>query len=212
MNVYSVRLIPSLKLKFCEFLGIASTAALSQLVDRVSIMERKMSQMDYRLKHPERLTIQLRPAKIVKIRKSKVISINNVAEEKVIAPAVVSDTVLLINPDEATRQTVREYFGEKVPSAEVGSVQELRVRFQNQKVLAVIFDRSLLGNPVDREEMENLNRDHPQTPLIGLSSYLTLAFSESIPQSIDFVHFLTKPLTVEDLGSILDKKDQRAIS
>ena len=40
MNVYSVRLLPSLKIKLCQFLGIATSMAVEELGLRLESLER----------------------------------------------------------------------------------------------------------------------------------------------------------------------------
>lgn len=50
MNVYSVRFIPQLKLKFCEMLGIASAFAISELSERLIRLDQKMDRFETQLR------------------------------------------------------------------------------------------------------------------------------------------------------------------
>lgn len=54
MNVYSIRLIPSLKLKLCQYLGIASTLAVDELAQRLERLELKLDRLDVQLRRSSR--------------------------------------------------------------------------------------------------------------------------------------------------------------
>ena len=50
MNVYSVRFIPKLKLKFCEALGIASAFAIKELGERLIRLDQKLDRFESQLR------------------------------------------------------------------------------------------------------------------------------------------------------------------
>ena len=118
----------------------------------------------------------------------------------------------MIAADEATRRAVQDYFGVGVTLIGVEGVQHLDRHFEDRRVLAVVFDRALLGQDFARETLEPLSRAHAETRWIGLSSYLTLAFAESMPQREDFATFLTRPLAAEALAGIFSAERPPAIS
>lgn len=62
MNVYSVRLIPQLKIKFCQLLGIASTMAIEELGDRLRRIDQKMDRFDAQLRRIHRRQLALEAA------------------------------------------------------------------------------------------------------------------------------------------------------
>lgn len=133
----------------------------------------------------------------------------SLAEESVIPP---EEAVVLIAPEENTRRAVQEYFGPKVTVIEVEGVQHLERHFEGRRVLAVVFDRALLGQEPARTILEPLSQDHAETRWIGLSSYLTLAFAESMPQREDFATFLTRPLQPAALAGLFVGEPEAAIS
>ncbi|HCU23992.1 MAG TPA: hypothetical protein DF383_03165 [Deltaproteobacteria bacterium] len=122
------------------------------------------------------------------------------------------EVVFLIQPEEATRRVAQEYFGGDTKLIELESAAPLKLESAGRRVLAVIFDRALLGNPEAREIFEALNQDSPQTRLIGLSSYLTLAFAQSMPERSDLATLLTRPLSSEALAALFAPKAEQAIS
>ncbi len=261
MNVYSIRLIPSLKIKLCEMLGIASAHAIDQLADRVGSLERKMTHLDLRLKKPgERLidrslrVLGVLPEKTYKksmkyaatsglkktnpIKKSNKPSRLGKAEVKVASetrvtaakpkaavvtltqnsPEAVKATpsprpaLILIRQDEETLQSAHAHFGEELEILDVAELNGLEEILSTRPVLSILFDRTLLGQDEDRDLLEGLSEKFPNTAMVGLSSYLTLAFSEAIPQNNDWATFLTKPLTAENLSDLNQKRNRRAIS
>ncbi len=60
MNVYSIHWFPSLKLKICEFLGIASHLAIDQLKQRLETVEHRVAQLAGQV-GPKRSLPRLRP-------------------------------------------------------------------------------------------------------------------------------------------------------
>ena len=62
MNVYSVRLIPQLKIKFCEWFGIASTMAIDELSQRLERIDQKMDRFDAQLRRIHRRQMALEAA------------------------------------------------------------------------------------------------------------------------------------------------------
>lgn len=232
MNVYSLRLIPSIKLKFCEFFGIASTLAVEELQGRVDRIEVLMLRLDSRLRRSTRrvpVIFQQDPVPIVKTKR-KAAPKKVVAQQKptpalpetpsvvsVKEMVVVSETqtfpVVLIQADNETREAVKEYFQEKSPLVEVSEVQQIAEKLQGLSPRAIFFDRMLLGQEASRAVLEELAQDHPGVRMVGLSSYLTLAFSQSLPgPSSDFATFLTKPISQQGLQELFSEPGRRAIS
>ena len=233
MNVYSLRLIPSLKLKFCEIFGIASTMAISELQNRVDRLEVLLNRIDLRARRATRPQVffQETPAKVTKPKKKAVlrqavrktkpvvaqpnISVSEAAPqeaERVTRPE--THPVLLIQADPDTHQAVAEYFGAGVPRLEVQSAAEAMERLAGQIPQAVFFDRLLLGQEDSRAALQGLASAFPAAKLVGLSSYLTLAFSQSMPTgAVDFATFLTKPLQRQNLleifGSVEKEEAQK---
>ena len=250
MNVYSIRLIPSLKLKLCQFLGIASTMAVGELGERLDRLELKLDRLDVQLRRSSRrqlvLPTQAKPEVSLGVKKKpsrpqlataskppkgkpRLVEVAPIATPEVpaaetFAPSLVSvastpaetapveEAVILIAAEEATRRAVQEHFGVGVTLIEVEGVQHLDRHFEARRVLAVIFDRALLGQEAVRETLESLSRAQSETRYIGLSSYLTLAFAESMPQREDFATFLTRPLDAAALAGIFPAEQRPAIS
>ena len=256
MNVYSIRLIPSLKLKLCQYLGIASTLAVDELAQRLERLEFKLDRLDVQLRRSSRRALVISPApkaeanpnvkkkpsRTARVAASKPpkakprlaevtpIARPELSEEPpvvaaatapVVTPQVPAaqtpalyqeEAVVLIAPEENTRRAVQEYFGPKVTVIEVEGVQHLERHFEGRKILAVVFDRALLGQELARSTLEPLSRDHAETRWIGLSSYLTLAFAESMPQREDFATFLTRPLQPVALAGLFTGEPEPAIS
>lgn len=258
MNVYSIRLIPSLKLKLCQFLGIASTMAVDELAQRLDRLELKLDRLDVQMRRSSRRQLVLpvaakaetnppvkkkpsRPARVAASRPPKAKPrlaevtplarpepavgdlvaaaeatspplIPVVAETPAPAAAPLEEAVILIAAEEGTRRAVQDYFGPRVTVIEVEGVQHLERHFEGRRILAVIFDRALLGQEAARETLEPLSRAQGGTRWIGLSSYLTLAFAESMPQREDFATFLTRPLNAAALAGVFGVAPEAAIS
>jgi hypothetical protein len=256
MNVYSIRLIPSLKLKLCQFFGIASTMAVGDLADRLERLEIKLDRLDVQMRRSSRRQLVLpREAKAEAIlgvkkkpsrpqlataskppkAKPRLVEVAPLARPEplgeelaaesfaaALAPLdleatqvevpALEEAVILIAAEEGTRRAVQDYFGVRVTLIEVEGVQHLDKHFEARRVLAVIFDRALLGQDAVRETLESLSRAQPETRCIGLSSYLTLAFAESMPQREDFATFLTRPLSAAALAGIFPSEQRPAIS
>ncbi len=259
MNVYSIRLIPSLKLKLCQFLGIASTMAVGELSERLDRLELKLDRLDVQMRRSSRRQLvlpvpakaeaavsakkkPLRPARVAAAKppkaKPRLVEVTPIARPEpmggdfaaaeqpspvlspVVAeapapaplPARLEEAVILIAAEEGTRRAVQEYFGPRVTVIEVEGVQHLDRHFEGRRILAVIFDRALLGQEAARETLEPLSRVQGETRWIGLSSYLTLAFAESMPQREDFATFLTRPLSAASLEGVFGAGPAAAIS
>lgn len=256
MNVYSIRLIPSLKLKFCEFLGIASTYAIEQLTERLGSLERKMEQLDVKARRnggslpAASLKVLAKPKarkkpkkKAVKVPEAPQLEIMSVPEaapvpaakrkttrrvpaaaaESSVPPQLVYPSaseeeqpvlpaVILIRQDEATAQVVHDYFGQDVEILHMDRFQGLEDLLEGRTVVAVFFDRTMMGNESDREALRLLSGAFPQTSIVGLSSYLTLAITEAVPPQDEGFTFLTKPLTEKSLVEILSGRNEAAIS
>ncbi len=249
MNVYSVRLIPSLKLKLCQFLGIASTMAVGELAQRLERMEQKLDRLDSQMRRSSRRQLVLsrdelsepkpevkkksssRPATASKPPKAKPrlaevtplarpeppVELGTSAQlaEAVIpaAPDALSprrDTVVLIAPEEGTRRAVSDYFGTEVEILEIAGVEGLETALKEGRAVAAIFERALLAQDSVRGTLETLSRANPETRWVGLSSYLTLAFAQSMPEHEEFATFLTRPLSVEALAGIFSKDEAAA--
>lgn len=222
MNVYSVRLIPSLKLKFCEFFGIASTMAVEQLQDRVDRLETKMDRLDGQIKRGKRKTYSDKGPELLKSNRRPAIAAVKTLEGmevplSVVTPElrVVEDRnealVILIAPDENIRQVVQNFFGEDAKILETDSVEDLE-EVEAEDCMAIFFDRTLLGDENSRPRLEQFSKNSPKTKMVGISSYLTLAFAESMPKGDDFATLLTRPLTSRALGSLFSASARRAIS
>ena len=54
MNVYSVRLIPQLKIRLCQFFGMATSLALGELTDRIRRIDQKIDRFDGQLRRIHR--------------------------------------------------------------------------------------------------------------------------------------------------------------
>jgi len=252
MNVYSVRLIPSLKLKLCQFLGIASTMAVGELSQRLERMEQKLDRLDSQMRRSSRRQLVLsreelvemkpavkkkssspRPATASKPPKSKPrlaevtplarpevpveLAVSVVAEETAAPIAfeapVRRDSVVLIAAEAGTRRAVQDYFGTQVDVVEIDGIETLGDALQKGRTLSVIFERTLLAQDSVREILASLSRSYPETRWVGLSSYLTLAFAQSMPEREDFATFLTRPLSVEALAGLFSKGEaESAIS
>ncbi|MDL1872848.1 hypothetical protein FBR05_11705 [Deltaproteobacteria bacterium PRO3] len=240
MNVYSIRLIPSLKLKLCQFLGIASTMAVDELAQRLDRLELKLDRLDVQMRRSSRRQLVLpvaakaetnppvkkkpsRPARVAASRPPKAKPrlaevtplarpepavgdlvaaaeatspplIPVVAETPAPAAAPLEEAVILIAAEEGTRRAVQDYFGPRVTVIEVEGVQHLA------------------RQEAARETLEPLSRAQGGTRWIGLSSYLTLAFAESMPQREDFATFLTRPLNAAALAGVFGVAPEAAIS
>lgn len=62
MNVYSIRLIPRLKIKFCEFLGVASSLGIRELTRRLEQFELRMDRFESQLRRLHRRQMALESA------------------------------------------------------------------------------------------------------------------------------------------------------
>ncbi|MCE9625120.1 MAG: hypothetical protein K8R69_06680 [Deltaproteobacteria bacterium] len=261
MNVYSIRLIPSLKLKLCQFLGVASEMAIEELSGRLHQLETKIDRLDIQLRRSSRRSLTLtsvpqaetvaavkkkptRAAKPAAAKRPKakprlaevtsiarpealveelapvsfeapVIEASSVSFEETVIETVVAapeEVVVLIGAEEATRRAVQDYFGAGVTLIDLEGTQHLENHFEGNRVLAVIFDRSLLAQEAARETLESLSFEHGETRWLGLSSYLTLAFAESMPQREDFATYLTRPLSFESLSEVFGGEAAAPIS
>ncbi|MCC6273429.1 MAG: hypothetical protein IT572_08175 [Deltaproteobacteria bacterium] len=254
MNVYSIRLIPSLKLKLCQFLGIASTMAVDELAQRLDRLELKIDRLDVQMRRSSRrqlvlpapakteasLSVKKKPSRPARVAASKppkakphlaevtplarpepalgdlvaVTEVTSPVSSPVVAeaPASLEEAVILIAAEEGTRRAVQDYFGPRVTVIEVEGVQHLERHFEGRRILAVVFDRALLGQEAAREALEPLSRTQGGTRWIGLSSYLTLAFAEAMPQREDFATFLTRPLSAGALAGVFGAEPEAAIS
>jgi len=238
MNVYSIRLIPNLKLKLCEFFGIASSFAIDQLGERLQLLERKMENLDTRMKRPRKaLVLPLhreapKPSRKAKVKVSLPKPPRNKVIEQEVAPIVLEEAktrlaampveaeiqvvrkplVFLIQPEDHTRQVAQDYFEDRVELIEATTLDGIEAMLSEHRVLAVLFDRGLLASEVDRQIMSRLKERSPEMALVGLSNYLTLAFSESLPNSQEMASFLTKPIDAEGLASVFHEQENRAIS
>lgn len=230
MNVYSLRLIPSLKLKLCEYLGIASTMAISELENRVGRLEVVLNRLDQRSRRPlrPRMLIQDTPIKAPKAKKKPVV--RNAATKKPVVQAQVEapvetpelspvmleatpspSPVLLIQADAETRQAILDYFGPEVPYVMVETWEQGLEQLSGRVPQAVFFDRLLLAQEEARQAIQTFAAQNPTTRLVGLSSYLTLAFSQSMPAGVgEFATFLTKPLQKQGLDELFEGAAQAA--
>ncbi|MFO1464724.1 MAG: hypothetical protein U1F66_13225 [bacterium] len=252
MNVYSVRLIPSLKLKLCQFLGIASTMAIEELAGRLDRLEHKIDRLDSQVRRssrrpvvasgvaaapaPESLKKKPSPSRRAAASKPpkakpRLVEVTPLVRPAIAASAEVSlpaqagegpivrtepevlpvtaaaaprETVLLVAPEEATRLAAGQHFGPEVELVELDSVEQLPAAFAGRKVLAALFDRALLAQDSVRELLARQSREHPETRWVGLSSYLTLAFAQTMPEREEFATFLTRPLSAEALASAFE--------
>jgi len=260
MNVYSIRLIPSLKLKLCQFLGIASEMAVEELSGRLQQLEHKIDRLDLQLRRSSRRSllvpvaalaetnsVKKKPSRAAKPAaakrpktKPRLAEVTSIARpeslfeelatasleapQSVLNPmsveapevepfvAIPEEVVVLIGAEEATRRAVQEYFGPGVTLIDLEGVQHLENHFEGKRVLAVIFDRSLLAQDAARATLELLSQEHLETRWLGLSSYLTLAFAESMPQREDFATYLTRPLSMESLSEVFGGEAEVVIS
>ena len=251
MNVYSVRLLPSLKIKLCEFLGIASVMAMDELSLRLESLERKLDRLDVQMRRssnrampvlearPAAKTVKKKPASARKPLvstppKKKVAELKSLPrpteepERESLVPTPVEvveaaasveveatplrEALVLMQADENTRRSAAEYFGSEVDILETSALTEVAAAFDSHQVLAVLFDRAQLGQTDFRGTLEILAQSHPETRMIGLSSYLTLALTDSLPQREDFATFLTRPLNAEALANVFGAGRRQAIS
>lgn len=251
MNVYSVRLLPSLKIKLCQFLGIATSMAIDELGLRLESLERKLDRLDVQLRRSSNRampilegrvgakTVKKKPSPARKATtstppKKKLADLKSlprpVEEETIesLIPAVVEvveavatieeatplrrEALLLMQADENTRRSAIEYFGSEVEILEVETLGDVAAAFDSHQVLAMLFDRGQLGQADFRGTLEILAQSHPETRMIGLSSYLTLALADSLPQREDFATFLTRPLSAQSLAEVFGGSQRQAIS
>lgn len=256
MNVYAVRFIPKLKLRFCQFFGIASSMAFEQLFERLDRIEHRMDRFEGHLRKFQRKQMTMEatskqevprettvpnplfkkkpkvkakpaPAKALpRVEKPKAVQSVEKAPAKVTPltpqaklrvpveekPQAASSAVVLLQLDQETQETVQNYFGKKTSLISVDQVEEIDPLVKNKKVPGIIFDRALLSDAKNREALEGIRQGSPKTKLVGISSYLTLAFTQSMPQQEDFATFLSKPLTTENLAGVFEEKGSRVIS
>ncbi|HEX5035142.1 MAG TPA: hypothetical protein VFW62_11745 [bacterium] len=250
MNVYSVRLLPSLKIKLCQFLGIATSMAVEELGLRLESLERKLDRIDLQLRRPSNRALPVLEGRVgVKTVKKKPILSRKVAAvtppkkkrpalkplpapvEEVASPSLSpvevaaelaalqeaaplrqSEALVLLQADENTRRSAAEHFGPEVKILEAAELAEVAAAFDSHQVLALFFDRAHLGQAEFRGTLEILAQAHPQTRMIGLSSYLTLALADSLPQREDFATFLTRPLSAQALAEAFGGAKRQAIS
>ncbi|HKX11775.1 MAG TPA: hypothetical protein VJP40_01390 [bacterium] len=250
MNVYSVRLLPSLKIKLCQFLGIATSMAVDELGLRLESLERKLDRLDVQLRRSSNRalpilegrvgakTIKKKPTPARKVaaatppkkkladlkslpRPIEELEVPSLRPEAVAAelaaiqeaaPPRQPEALVLLQADDNTRRSAAEYFGPEVELLEAAELDELAEAFESHQVLAVLFDRAQLGQPDFRGTLEILAQSHPETRMIGLSSYLTLALADSLPQREDFATFLTRPLSAESLAGAFGAGKRQAIS
>ena len=250
MNVYSVRLIPKLKLKLCEFLGIASDGAIQELAERLIRIDQKMDRFDSQLRrlHRGQMVLEANQAKGMLPEKkkrssakpAKKNSVKSAAAQRITAkkaksaakkpnkvPANVTpipilppeiapvplkipekqSAVLLIQSDPATRKTVAKYFGKGTQVLAVDEVSEIPDEIEDKKLLAIFFERNLLGNPMAGAILSELKSSLPDTQFVGISSYLTLALAKAADEQSDFANFLTQPVREEDLSQVFEGGD-----
>ncbi|HKY63950.1 MAG TPA: hypothetical protein VJR29_11065 [bacterium] len=253
MNVYSVRLLPSLKIKLCQFLGIATSMAVEELGLRLESLERKLDRLDVQLRRSANRVLPVlegrvgaktvkkkpslsRPARPVaavtppKKKRPELKPLPPPVEEGAgpsLSPAEVAaelaalqeaaplrqpEALVLLQADENTRRSAAEHFGPEVKILEASELADLEVAFDTHQVLALFFDRAQLGQPEFRGTLEILAQAHPETRMIGLSSYLTLALADSLPQREDFATFLTRPLSAQALAEAFGGAKRQAIS
>ncbi len=249
MNVYSVRLLPSLKIKLCQFLGIATSMAMDELGLRLESLERKLDRLDIQLRRSANRampilegrvgakTIKKKPTPARKAAgltppKKKLADLKSLPqpveiESPSLSPAAVAaelaaiqeaapprqpEALVLLQADDNTRRSAAEYFGSEVELLEAAGLAEVAGAFESRQVVAVLFDRAQLGQPDFRGTLEILAQSHPETRMIGLSSYLTLALADSLPQREDFATFLTRPLSAEALAGVFGAGKRQAIS
>ncbi len=225
MNVYSVRLIPRLKIKFCEFFGMATSMAMEQLFERIQGLERKMDRFDHQLRRMHRRQIVLAAQTTVSARvvakkkklspltpaKTNVTHLSAVTSEKKGPRDVAkSKAVVLMGTDEPTRENIRTYFGKGVELLDLENPSEILPQTEGKEMKGIFFDRTLLGEPGARLALEQVKIKSPQTPFVGLSNYLTLSLARALPGTEDFATFLTKPVTVASLTEVFAKGSEGA--
>jgi len=120
--------------------------------------------------------------------------------------------VLLIQPDAETHKVVRDYFGKGVEVISLDGVEEISEIEGEREVRAILFERTLLGDPRVKNTLEALKSELPRTRFLGLSNYVTLALARSVPGTEDFATFLTRPITADNLNDVFGEKGQEAIS
>lgn len=229
MNVYSIRLIPSLKLKCCEWLGVASRMAVEDLASRLDRLERQVNRYKVQARRTPPLqrvlssvfkdrspseqpkAVRRPPLKAVDSNESSVRARQEVKKTEEALQNQASTAVahaappkvILVQADPETRAAVTAYFGGSVEYVELDDLGHLSVAAAAAEVRACFFDRALLGEASMRAELQGIAQRFPQLRMIGLSRYLTSALDIAMPEgAATFATFLTRPLTVESLNIV----------
>jgi hypothetical protein len=233
MNVYSVRLIPNLKIKLCQFFGIATTLALEELGERLKRIDQKMDRFDAQLRRIHRRQMALEAAQVRNPLPEKKKQVKTARKKKRIAPSKKKPVaqglralpnskpqkqpkdvnplplVLLIHADERTDGIVRDYFGQGFEIVTIKNIDEFPKGLEGRRLHAIFFERNLLSNPKARTVLQEIKEHIPQAHLVGLSSYLTLALAKATEAEEDFATFLTQPVSPEDLAKVFESPETR---
>ena len=110
----------------------------------------------------------------------------------------------MIQCDDNTRAVVKDYFGKDVEVLAIRGMSEIPEDIEKRDIMAIFFERNLLGSPKTRPILNELRESLPETKLIGLSSYLTLALAKATEGPEDLTNFLTQPVSPEDLAGIFE--------
>lgn len=227
MNVYSVRLIPNLKIKLCQFFGIATTLALDELGERLKRIDQKMDRFDAQLRRIHRRQMALEAAQVQnplpekKKQVKKAVKKKRLSESKkkpvtqglrALPQSKPKDStplplVLLIHADERTDGIVRDYFGPGYEILTIKNIDEFPKGLEGRRLHAIFFERNLLSNSKARTVLQEIKAHIPQAHLVGLSSYLTLALAKATEAEEDFATFLTQPVSPEDLAKVFESPE-----
>lgn len=233
MNLYAVKLLPRVRLRFCQFLGIASELAMQQLDTRLESLERKLTRFEAMFRRLQQRQMALEVA--VKSEKTKTASpkktkpkSRKTVRKKTSSPSgkkpqlrVVATpkktpkkSVLLIACDTAAASVIKPYFknllNEEVKLIQSRDFAEVPKDFA-KNLVAVFFDRRLLAQSGNSEKLQALKQQSGSTPWVGLSNYLTLNLAEATGAQKEESagshgdHFLTLPLRPQDLAATFTK-------
>jgi hypothetical protein len=227
MNVYSVRFIPQLKLKFCELLGIASSFAVGELCDRLMRLDQKMDRFEAQLRkiHRHQMALESAQQRLEENEKKKqpspkasAVPTRSLKKKKTpgnVTPMPVRSAereslpiVLMIQSDAKTQAVVREYFGKSARVVSVDTVTEIPEGIEKDKLVGIFFERNLLSNEQARTILEELQSGLPKTRFVGVSNYLTLALAQAAEVREDFATFMTQPVTAQDLSAVFSPDQQ----
>lgn len=227
MNVYSLRIFPQIKLKFCEMLGIASAYAIQELGERLIRLDQKMDRFEAQVRklHRRQMVLESAQARLQEApakasgasaapasRRTKKKSSRAKAAPKgpdnvtpLIAKAPVLrefPVVLMIQSDARTQAVVRDYFKGRAKVISVDAVAEIPEGIEKEKLVGIFFERNLLSNEAAREILKEMQANLPGTRLVGVSNYLTLALAKAADVEDNFATFLTQPVSAADLTGI----------